>query len=207
MKKPVKLFVFDFDGTLVDTPGPNTLIEGLPAIEFYDQWLLENNLPKRKFKGYWGRNETLLPPIFGEYIDDCLIPPAEKLNQEIAEIARAKEGNVLSILMTGRHTKMTHFNKGLKQHICETILKSYQVPFDRYYYKSTFAPTIDFKINTIQAILREFPSICDIEIWEDRVEHITEFQNFVDFYVKLGKIDHGFVHRVEILDAEKLNKQ
>lgn len=205
-KNPSKLKIFDHDGTLVFTPSPETLIQELPALEFYDQYLLENHLPKRKFTGYWGRKESILPPIFGKWEGNDLVFPSACLNKPLADLARQYQDDedILNVLMTGRHAKMTHVYHDVKEHICKTILDSYQVFFDRYYYLASFQPTITFKINAIQTCLREFPSIRDVEIWEDRHAHTSEFWNFVKYYKKLGKIDSGIVHQVEEQDYNQM---
>jgi hypothetical protein len=197
---PRKLAVCDFDGTLVFTPSPHTIIDGLPALECYDRWLSENNKPKRKFTGFWGRTETLLPPIFGSWNDQQrLVPPKESLNVELAEtISRYTEDpDCLTVLMTGRHVGMKHTYLGKKQHVCQSIADEYGVHFDRYYYGSSGLPTIKFKLNVIDMMLREFASLRDVEVWEDRHPHTSEFWNFIKYYKKQGKLDEGMVHQIE----------
>lgn len=195
---PTRIHVYDFDGTLVYSPTPDRLIDGVPAIEHYDRWLADNGMPKRKFIGWWGRKETLLPPIFGTWIDGKLAPPPEDLNVELADIVRdhGQDEESLLLLMTGRHVKMTHTYDGVKQHVCRTILDAYGLKFDRYHY-SIGQSTIKYKIEVIQLYLEEFPGIRYIEIWEDRAPHISEFWNFINCYKKLGKLDEGKVHFVE----------
>lgn len=194
------LRVFDFDGTIADSPHPDTPIEGVPALQYYDEWLASNGMPKRKFLGWWGRTETLLPPIFGKWDSEGnLVPPPEWLHEDIAALARdyKADESCLSILMTGRHVGMRHEYKGERQHAVKTITDAYGLSFDRYYYGSTGQPTLTFKLNTIQAILREIPTIRMVEIWEDRHQHTSEFWNFVKYYKRIGKLENGLVHQVE----------
>ncbi len=144
--KPSRLSLWDFDGTLVRTPSPETLIDGVPARQYYDDWLEANGRPKRRFSGWWGRTETLYPPIFGSYNEQGgIVPPPDALNQDLAEFARAAfaDENTLSVLMTGRHVKMVHPDTGV--HLSRLHLESYGIACDRYYYVAGGAPTINFK--------------------------------------------------------------
>lgn len=197
-KKPTKLYIFDFDGTLINSPHEHSTIDGVPARERYDQWLIETGQPKRKWLGWWGRPETLIPPIFGQWDEDGeLIVPDSLLNHELAQKVREvqEDPEILSVLMTGRHIKMV--NKKRKEHVCKTILDAYGLVFDRYYYGTTGQPTINFKITTIQNLLQEFPKIQHVEIWEDRHPHTSEFWNFIKYYKKLGKLNDGKVYQVD----------
>ena len=145
-KSPTTLAVFDFDGTLVDTPMPDTIVDGITVKQFYDDYLRDSGQPPRKWQGWWGRIETLTPPVFGKWQENELCPPEELLNSSLAEIVKNKfdDESSLCVLMTGRHIKMTNPKK--KEHICKTILEAYGLSFDRYYFTSTGEPTIKFKI-------------------------------------------------------------
>ena len=174
-----KLVVFDFDGTLVNPPSPDkTLIEGMTCLEYYDKWLIENNLPKRKFSGWWGRTETLRPPIFGKFENDVFVPSKELLNQELVEIHKeyySNSGNLV-ILMTGRHVGMKLPNK---KHVCREILDAYGLEFDEYHYNFGGKPTLTFKCETLDKILDEVPTIKEVEIYEDRMEHVSTFWDWI----------------------------
>jgi hypothetical protein len=204
MPKYTKLLIADFDDTLVYTPSDTDLIEGVPARQYYDMWLADNGMPPRRFQGWWGRKETLLPPIFGKWDENNrLVPPQDRLNHELVKTVKEKQTDpdCISVLMTGRHIGMSHTYHGTKEHICKTILDAYGIYFDRYHYGSTGLPTLQFKLNTIQATLREFPSIRSVEIWEDRHPHTSEFWNFVKYYKRIGKLDEGVVHQIESPEA------
>lgn len=200
MKKRLK--IYDFDGTLVFTPGPDTLVNGVPALQVYDEWLVESGQPKRKWQGWWGRTETLMPPIFGVQDHDhgwCL--PEELLNDELAALhaEQIQDEENLVVLMTGRHIKMKHPDR--KEHVAKCILDGYGLKFEEYHFVSTGMPTLQFKCNTIEHILRENPSIREVEIWEDREAHYSKFWEFVKWLQnKQGRLDGGQVHLVTLPD-------
>lgn len=189
-----KMAVFDFDGTLVWSPSPSTLIDNVPAREHYDRWLVVQGLPPRKWQGWWGRKETLMPPIFGKMEEDRLVFPLECLNHDLAALVEAycKDPEILTVLMTGRHTKMTHPNK---THVCRAILDSYGLYFGEYHY-NTGGETLTFKCKTFDNILDRFPSIDDVEIFEDRADHISKFWEWVKLRKREGHISIGNVIQV-----------
>lgn len=200
-KKPTRLHVLDFDGTLVRSPHPDTPMNGVPALDFYDAWLAERGLPRRKFQGWWGRRETLLPPLFGEFGPGGeFVPPPDAVNKDLARVVKMsyEDPNTLCVLMTGRHAKMRRPETG--EHVCKMALDAYGLRFDAYFYGSTGQPTIAFKANVIQGLLREHPSIREVEVWEDREAHVSEFWDLIKFAKRQGKLDSGCVHQVYFAD-------
>ena len=85
----MKIHVFDFDGTLVNTPGRE---------EAERLYLAVTGVPWPHI-GFYGRPESLVPPVFPEVPDESFAV------QEVAKICRAGECD-LSILMTGRPYKL-----------------------------------------------------------------------------------------------------
>lgn len=196
MKKRLK--IYDFDGTLVNTPSPEAVIEGWPARDHYDRWLSMNDLPRRKWTGWWGRVETLLPPIFGTMKDGVWVMPEGVLNEELAALhaeQRDDEENLV-VLMTGRHRKMQHPEK--KEHVSKVILDHYGLSFDEYHYSYDFTPTLTFKCNTIDKILQDNPSIEDVEIYEDREPHYSKFWEFIKYLKKQGRLTGGKAHLITL---------
>ena len=189
-----KLAVIDFDGTLVHSPHKEATVDGVTVLKVYDRWLREQKLPPRKWTGWWGRKETLLPPIFGRYEGDRLVYPQESLNQEMAAKVREfhEDPEVLSVLMTGRHNGM----RKDQRHICELILESYGLNFDRYYYLEGFMPTLRWKCGTIDKILDEFPTIQKVVMYEDRPDHVSEFCDFLKLRRREGHIQDFKVERI-----------
>jgi hypothetical protein len=198
MAKKYKVLRFkDFDGTLVYTPGPDRIYNGMAATEFYDKWLAENNLPKRKWTGWWGRTETLMPPLFGEINEqNQWVVPEHLLNKELAALhaEHVADEDSLNILATGRHFKMRHPNT--KEHVVKEILDRYGLKFDRYYYVATGCPTLTFKCNLIESLLQEFDTIRHVEIWEDREQHTSKFWELVKWLKKQGRLEGGHVYQI-----------
>lgn len=186
MKKYLK--VFDFDGTLVFTPSPQSLINGLPAIQLYDQWLNQNSLPLRKWKGWWGRVESLTPPVFGQFKENQLTFPQSSLNHTLAEIHNQcfQDPENLVVLMTGRNPKM--FCPYTGSHAVKQILDYFSLAFHRYYYTCNL-PVFDFKCQKIIDVLNEFPSIREIQMWEDQPLLYEKFLLFLRELQSQNKID------------------
>tara|TARA_Y100000034_G_scaffold101414_1_gene125724 strand:- start:3195 stop:3767 length:573 start_codon:yes stop_codon:yes gene_type:complete len=172
----MKLQIFDFDGTLVYSPLRNTFlkVKGLgsgTALQLYDKWLSQNRKSKRRWTGWFGRRETLLHPIFPRPLRD------DMLNREIADlfIKSKNDLNVLTWMMTGRHT-------GIAQQVID-ILMGYGLVdkvdlatrVECLFAKRT--PTIDWKKDEILAAAFD-RGITEIEIWEDRDEHIEILEKF-----------------------------
>ncbi len=186
-----KLVVIDFDGTLVWSPSKATLVEGVPAIELYDRWAAAQGLPPRKWQGWWGRKETLMPPIFGSHQGGTLTCPPECLNHSLVAILEEyrQDPVTLSVLMTGRHAKMT-YPDGI--HVCRAILDSYKVTFDEYHY-NTGGDTLQFKCKTIDDVLNRHPAIDDVTIYEDRADHVSAFFDWIKLrkrekHIRVGNV-------------------
>lgn len=180
-----KLEVFDFDGTLVFSPLRSTFlnVKGLgkgEAETLYDKWLMQNNKPPKKWKGWFGRKETLLHPIFPRPLRE------DMLNKPIADlfVKSIANPNVTTWMMTGRH-------QGLSHHVLEILmgynlftkkdlsLKKLNTLF------ATKKPTLDWKKDTLFEAVAEH-NYTEIEIWEDRPEHVIEFNDFAKDLAELG---------------------
>jgi hypothetical protein len=156
-----KIAIFDFDGTLANTP------------------LKPNNWKG----GWWGRKESMLPPH---------LPPVNKIAQEmpdflqgkvLAEYLKAVETHdVLTVLMTGRHN-------GLKWLVLQ-LLDAFGIdpeggPKQRAIFIDGGAggKTLRMKLDNINKMVIEFPNVVEVEMWEDRPEHVEEFIKH-DVYLK-----------------------
>ncbi len=98
----------------------------------------------------------------------------------------------LCVLGTGRH-------KGMKlkgEHICKIILDSYGLKFDKYFYNPSYKPTLEYKIDTIKQLLKQYRNIDYVQIWEDRHAHVSKFRDLLKYYRKIGKIADGKVCQV-----------
>ncbi len=156
------LFLFDFDGTLVNTPSRE---EGSP------RWQQSTGQPWSK-AGWWGRKETLVPPIFHA-------TPEDLKHDIVAEFHKAKadpDGYV--VLMTGRHS-------GIKTQVKAILLKYGLHPDDEFYQGESRvtkrpdypknADTWGFKDYVHRNILAPREGLEQIDIWDDRVDHIPKW--------------------------------
>jgi hypothetical protein len=159
--KPTKLAVFDFDGTLAYSPEPEI---GKPKYK-------EVTGQDWPHKGWWGRAESLDTNIFDIPVNPSVVSDYKK---------EKSNPDTLVIMMTGRIPKLS------KE--VEDILSANNLSFDYYLYNNE-SSTLDFKINTMDRLLSKYPTITEVEMWDDRDEHIGPFQawgstlNNIDFHI------------------------
>lgn len=195
-----KIEVFDFDGTIfknpTDTPENKKKYEdntGLPWI-IDKQKSRELTLLYKKYipvrKGWYGRSETLEPPLVPFPI------PKDMFIQDTCNrfLESKKNPDVHTILMTGRHCglksqvlnimkegKLIEVKKDVKDGnvYCKNI-----DPNVVCYFLGDNGPrpkgdkptsTLLWKIWILEQYSRVFPELETIEIWEDREEHVSEF--------------------------------
>lgn len=143
-----RIAVFDFDGTLVNSPLPD---EGKMEYE-------EKTGQKWPYGGWWGRAESL----DGEIFDIQTIPSV------ISDYrAERKDPNTLVVMLTGRIKRLAPQ--------VEQILSDNNIDFDEYHYNDG-GSTLTFKINVLNQLLSEHPNVTSIKLWEDRVEHADSFK-------------------------------
>lgn len=143
-----RIAVFDFDGTLVNSPLPE---EG--KVEYQ-----EKTGEKWPYSGWWGRPESLDVEIFD------IIPISSVLSDYKKERSNP---STLVIMLTGRIKK-------LSPHV-ENILSIYGFKFDEYHYNNG-GSTLTYKINTLNDVLSQHPNVKSIAMWDDRLEHIEPFK-------------------------------
>ena len=146
----VKVSIFDFDGTLFNTPEPET------GKVIYK----EKTGKDWPFQGWWGRNEGLDMDVFQ-------IPPIDSVISDYNE--EKGKSNTLVVMMTGRIPKNAQF--------VEKILNKHNITFDEYIYKKGSA-TLEFKIKVLNNMLNTYPNLREIEMWEDRPEHTAAFREW-----------------------------
>lgn len=167
-----KLSVFDFDGTLVDTP--------VPSQENKDKWA-EYHGKEWPFIGWWGRKESLDMDVW----DMPLIPDT------IRDYKKEKSNkDTMVIMLTGRLAKQ-------KPDVMP-IINKYGLEFDEYLFKRG-GETSDDKIQQLNHILSKYPTITSVEMWDDRDEHIPKFEAWGNSLMSDGiefKINHvpGYDH-------------
>lgn len=167
-RKIKKLSIFDFDGTLVNTELPETGKPRWKEVKGTD-W---------PHQGWWGRAESLDIEAFENAVIDHVVEDYKK---------EKNGGENLTIMLTGRMSNLsTHVEKILEKHGLE---------FDRKYY-NTGGDTITCKLKTLTKLLIEFPDVELVECWEDRLEHITLFEQWGVEQCKLDKIKEFKINHV-----------
>jgi len=168
-----KLAVFDFDGTLVDTPIPEDANKAI--------WKKKTGLD---WEGGWFSNpNSLRIDVF-----DMPVKP-EVISDYKREWSDPKS---LVIMLTGRIPSVANNVKA--------VLDDKGLKFDDYLFNEGGA-TEDSKIKHMEDILRYNPSIRDVELWDDRDPHIPIFKEWGDEmiakrYLDSFKVNHipGFRH-------------
>ena len=170
-----RIAIFDFDGTLIDTDTPES---GKPLWEdeFEFEW---------PFKGWWGRPESLDSRIYFEKNKDKLSSdvygkgisknifennPILKTLQAYRE--QSSRTDTMVIILTGRHSGVGN--------LVTDILNSKGLKFDDYIYKTGNLDTADFKVEVLNKLVSNNPGLQEIEIWEDRDDHLPIFQSWAN---------------------------
>jgi len=167
-----KLDIFDFDGTLVDTPLPVMVKKGKGMIATSPEWE-EKTGNKWPHIGWWGRMESLNIDVFEMPTIDSVISAYKE--------SKANP-NALTVMLTGRMKKLGPQVKA--------VLDDKGLTFDMYLYNDG-GETSKNKIKHMGKILDDYPSITTIEMWDDRDKHIPTFQAWGDsLQDKKFKINH-----------------
>ena len=142
-----ELHVFDFDGTLVDTPTPK---EGMRSYEIATgrEW---------PFQGWWGRAESLEPPL--------TMASGPALDEYRESAANA---TVARVMMTGRRGK-------LRQSV-EAVMRSFDINCHEHIFNCTGHDTLSYKQNELRRLVKKYKPK-RVRIWEDRISHAREFQD------------------------------
>ncbi len=145
-----KLYIFDFDGTLIGTPLPD---EGRLLYES------KTGTPW-PHSGWWSKKESLDMGVFDMPVIESVISAYEKAKED-------SEGIV--VMMTGRIKK-------LAKHV-ETILEAKGLSFDRCMY-NTGGSTLECKLKSLDELLEEHPSIEEVHCFDDRIPHVPFFEEW-----------------------------
>lgn len=152
-----RIAIFDFDGTLVNTPKKPVNWKG----------------------GWWGRSSSLLPPHVPHH-SELAESSSHLLNEKVAaEYLKARScKETHCVMMTGRHW-------GLRHEVMN-ILKAFKLATDEdhqrlkeegpHFVFISGGNTLEGKIERINMFMEEFPGVEIVEMWEDREEHICEFR-------------------------------
>lgn len=162
MKEITTLSVFDFDGTLFDSPMPDT-----GRAEY------EQKIGKPwPYQGWWGRAESLDMNIFD-------INP---ISTVIADYKTEKsDPNTSVVMLTGRMQKLS--DKVM------AILKANGLEFDGHYFNRGGSTDVE-KIRTLNKLLDEQPTIKIVKMWDDRLEHIPIFEQWGKEKVESSRLEN-----------------
>lgn len=149
-KMRTKLSIFDFDGTLIDTPMPD-----MGRILYKQK--TGNVWP---YEGWWGRHESLDMDVFDmETIKDVEDDYKREKNND----------DTIIVMLTGRMIKLSDYVK--------KILDSKGFEFDEYCYNRGGSTDVE-KMRTMEVLLDKYPNVVDLEMWDDRLEHIPIFEQW-----------------------------
>lgn len=137
------------------------------AIYDFDGTLFKSpEKPPEWTAGWWGNPASLSAPIVPER------PGAEWWNPHVVEAAQRDSADpaTVSLLLTGRLAK--RFTARLTE-----LLAQAELSFDRVIL-SPGGDTEAHKLLVIGEFLEVYRSIEEVDIWEDRHEHLVKFTNF-----------------------------
>ena len=175
-----RILIFDFDGTMIDTDTPESG-KALWQQEFGFEW---------PFTGWWGRPESLDSTIYFEKNKEKLSPQiyekgisknifdntpisstvSDYNNETESDVdgKKIKRSDTLTILLTGRHSGVGE--------LVTKILNTRGLTFDEYIYKTGNKETHEFKEEILNQLARKYPDLEEMQIWEDRNDHLPIFK-------------------------------
>ena len=160
MENITKLSIFDFDGTLIDSPLP----------DYGKQEYLEKTGSEWPFSGWWGRELSLDQSIFD----------IQPIPMVISDYNKEKANpNTCTVMLTGRMVKLADAVK--------KILDSFNLKFDEYHYNRGGSTDVA-KMKTMEQLLNKYQTVTSLEMWDDRLEHIPVFQAWGDNLIKSGRL-------------------
>jgi len=168
MGEITKLAVFDFDGTLVDTPLP----------EFGKKEYKEKTGKDWPFPGWWGQPLSLDMSIF----DMPTVPMVMSAYKK-----EKSSPNTGMIMLTGRMVKLGDKVKD--------ILDAKGLKFDEYHYNNGGSTDVA-KLRTLDSLLKKYPDVTTVEMWDDREEHLPIFQKWGDDKVEEGRLKDFKINHV-----------
>lgn len=151
VQKVTELYVFDFDGTLFDTPDPAL------GRQLYE----ESTGHRWPHKGWLRRPESLLPPL--------KIKPGPTLADYHRHIGRA-----------GSYTAILTARINWIREAVRTVLDDHQVHPDQLILKpeETRQDSPEFKVQVISKLLKQFPDIELLKFWDDREDNLQAMKHF-----------------------------
>jgi len=163
----VELQVYDFDGTLVNTPVPEV---GMAQYE-------EATGVPWPYQGWWGRKESLEEPLTWEP------GPAYDVFNHLRALPGCRR-----VMMTGRRSKLAPQVK--------TIMRHFDIAVDEYIFNHTPHDTYTYKCKELRRLVAAHPSLRRVRIWEDRVGHARAFEELGEGR-EFGHLEQWEVNLVE----------
>lgn len=159
-KRIIKLSVFDFAQTTVNTPTPEVGKDEFKSKTGKD-W------PHR---GWWGREETLDMDIFDIKANpDVIVDYKKEMDDKTS----------LVVLLTGRLTKLSAQVK--------KITDSLGLIFDEYHFNYGGSTDI-VKTKTLSRLLQKYTDVEEVELWDDRQSHVAIFEAWGAEQLASGRI-------------------
>lgn len=162
-----KLLFWDFDNTLFNTYTREEAIDLWQKLNPKQPW------PEEIGNSWWGNKLSLEAPF------DC-IDKGPAYSDCIEEI-QANRSNVLKAMITGRLfslkpqvLKVLYDNQIPEGAISHLIFKPDKWPLG----------TITYKVAVILNLMKQYKNTKEIEIWEDRPEHVIEFGYYLNRELK-----------------------
>jgi len=178
---PTKLYVFDFDDTLIRTPLPEKgrviwqQFHGFPFPSKSEEEVEQN----RKITGWWGRKESLDMETF-----DMPLIPEVKSAYDIVK----NDPDVMKVMLTGR--------RGNLESEVKAILGSHGLKFDMYLFNNK-SDTLNAKITYLNDLLTNNPDIKAVTLFDDRTEHIPTFEDWGNKLVQNGRLDDFTMNHIQ----------
>ncbi|PWA02057.1 hypothetical protein BB558_001813 [Smittium angustum] len=209
-KDLARLVVIDFDNTLFRSPLPNSHIWDPRAVGF-----LKGDL------GWFLESRTLQKPYLSN-VESRWIREVEEIS--LREINRP---DTISVLLTGRSDYIYHdiigellVERGLKfdlvilkenpnvkwkfkkgSFVSDSSTSDTQLGLSStkvFEAKATNLSTFDYKMQVIDDIIKTFPTINSIYMWDDRINHCSKMQDYLEKkYVETKTIKEGIVYKVD----------
>lgn len=150
-QKITKLFVFDFDGTLFDTPDPGS------GRQFYQE-CTGHMWP---YTGWLSRPESLLPPL--------KIRPGPALSEYHQHYGIAGS---YTVILTSR---LVQTEVGVR-----TVLLDHQLSPDELILKpgDLRITSPEFKVRSLSQLLQRFPEVREVKFWDDRDDNLHGVRQF-----------------------------
>lgn len=194
-----ELHLFDFDGTLFNSPEDTPENRRRYESEAGIPWIIDRKKAEELSKklgrtiqprnGWWGRIETLEPPLVPDPA------PLEWFNDDVLnDLNKSKENEaVITLLLTGR---LKHLKKNVEK-ICNVA----NVIDNRihFYVMGEDGPnpfgqkpnnTFLWKTWIVEQFLKTNQTIRKMIVWEDRHEHVQKFENLHGKLVQEIVVNH-----------------